>query len=55
MTEKKSCGWCSEKIEDGNYFTVWKKGELKGLYCKKCWFENKELDQHLRKMFGQKS
>jgi hypothetical protein len=51
---KKTCGWCSEEIKNGDYFTVWQKGKLVGMFCKKCWFERKDLDEHIRKMFGQK-
>jgi hypothetical protein len=34
MSEKKKCGWCGKEIEDGDYFKVWKKDRLNGIFCK---------------------
>jgi len=48
----KKCGWCGEEIKDGKYFTVWKKDKLVMIFCKKCYFERKDLTEHLRNMLG---
>jgi NMD protein affecting ribosome stability and mRNA decay len=50
MSEKKTkkCGECGEEIKDGNYFTVWEKDKLVKTICKKCYLEDKKLDERIK-------
>lgn len=51
----KKCGWCGEEIKDNEaYFQIWENDKLVLQCCKKCWFERKDLDEHIRKMYGGK-
>jgi hypothetical protein len=49
-TAMKKCGWCREEITDDKYFTLWIGTKLLGIFCKKCYFEDKKLGEHIRKI-----
>jgi len=46
----KKCSWCGEEFEDDKYFTLWIGTKLVGMFCKKCYLEDKKLGEHIRKI-----
>jgi hypothetical protein len=46
----KKCGWCGKEIEDDNYFTISHGNKLVGMFCRKCYSEDKKLNKRIREM-----